>query len=92
MDFSGLETFVDEGSLDASLYEKPSEGELRESLTAEQFDVTQNAATEQPFSGAYLGHVFTDEPAAEGGCAAASTARRCSSSPSRTWTPKATTI
>ncbi|WP_080800803.1 peptide-methionine (R)-S-oxide reductase MsrB [Arabiibacter massiliensis] len=57
VDFSELRAFVEEGSLDASLYEKPSEGELRESLSAEQFDVTQNAATEQPFSGEYYDNV-----------------------------------
>lgn len=34
-------------------YEKPSPDELKKTLTPEQYDVTQNAATEQPFSGAY---------------------------------------
>ncbi|MDJ1651411.1 MULTISPECIES: peptide-methionine (R)-S-oxide reductase MsrB [Gordonibacter] len=40
-------------SLDAKAYEKPSEDALRKRLTAEQFDVTQNAATERPFTGEY---------------------------------------
>lgn len=57
IDFSGLRAFVDDGlegtSLDASAYEKPSEDTLRQQLTAEQFDVTQNATTERPFTGEY---------------------------------------
>lgn len=57
VDFSGLQAFADDGmestSLDASAYEKPSEDTLREQLTPEQFDVTQNAATERPFTGEY---------------------------------------
>ncbi len=34
-------------------YAKPSDEELKSTLTSEQYDVTQNAATEAPFSGAY---------------------------------------
>lgn len=54
VDFSGLRAFLEDGSLDASSYSKPSDDELRSQLTDEQYDVTQNAATEQPFSGAYF--------------------------------------
>lgn len=57
VDFSGLRAFTDDSvagtSLDANAYEKPSEDALRDQLTAEQFDVTQNAATERPFTGEY---------------------------------------
>lgn len=60
VDFSGLKAFVEgAASLDPSAYEKPSEDQLRDALTPEQFDVTQNAATEQPFTGAYYDN---DEP------------------------------
>lgn len=34
-------------------YQKPSRDELKRCLTAEQFEVTQNAATERPFTGIY---------------------------------------
>ena len=34
-------------------YAKPSDAELRSMLTEEQYNVTQNAATERPFSGQY---------------------------------------
>jgi peptide methionine sulfoxide reductase msrA/msrB len=34
-------------------YERPSQEQLKKSLTAEQYAVTQNAATEQPFTGEY---------------------------------------
>lgn len=61
IDFSGLRAFADDGmagtSLDASAYEKPSDDALRERLTDEQYDVTQNAATEKPFTGAYYDNV-----------------------------------
>jgi peptide-methionine (R)-S-oxide reductase len=33
-----------------------SEDDLRGKLTAEQYDVTQNAGTERPFSGKYVDH------------------------------------
>ena len=39
--------------IDASNYEKPSQEVLRESLSAESYRVTQEAATEAPFSNAY---------------------------------------
>ena len=35
-------------------YEKPTQEQLKKSLTPEQYDVTQNAATERPFTGEYL--------------------------------------
>lgn len=38
---------------DGKKYEKPSEAELRSMLTPEQYEVTQHAATERPFSGKY---------------------------------------
>lgn len=37
-------------------YQKPTDAALRESLTPMQYDVTQNAATERPFTGAYWNH------------------------------------
>jgi len=39
--------------IDASNYEKPSQEVLKESLTEESYRVTQEAATEAPFSNAY---------------------------------------
>ena len=38
---------------DKTMYAKPSEGELKEKLTALQFKVTQQDATEPPFKNAY---------------------------------------
>lgn len=35
------------------MYKKPSDKELREKLTEEQYEVTQNSATERPFSSIY---------------------------------------
>lgn len=51
-------------------YKKPSPAELRKKLTALQFEVTQNGATEPPFANAYFDHhqagiyvdVVTGEP------------------------------
>lgn len=40
-------------SLDPARYTKPADGELRERLTAEQYEVTQNGGTEPAFSGEY---------------------------------------
>ena len=40
-------------------YSKPSDRELRESLTPEQYQVTQHEATERPFQNDYWDH---DEP------------------------------
>jgi len=37
-------------------YTRPPTEQLRSTLTAEQFNVTQNAATEHPFTGAYEGN------------------------------------
>jgi peptide methionine sulfoxide reductase msrA/msrB len=34
-------------------YERPAQAQLKKSLTAEQYEVTQNAATERPFTGEY---------------------------------------
>lgn len=61
VDFSGLKAFVtgksdtstEKGSLDPTHYKKPSDGDLRSSLSAQQFDVTQNGATERPFTSSY---------------------------------------
>ncbi len=35
---------------------KPSDDELRNKLTAEQYEVTQKKGTERPFTGAYVDH------------------------------------
>lgn len=35
---------------------KPDKDELRQRLTREQFEVTQNKATERPFTGKYVDH------------------------------------
>ncbi len=34
----------------------PPEGDLRDRLSAEQYEVTQNKGTERPFTGAYVDH------------------------------------
>ncbi len=47
-----IKPFV-EGNDNDSEYDIPPEEELRELLTAEQFNVTQNGATERPFSSVY---------------------------------------
>ena len=39
--------------IDAANYEKPSQDVLKESLTEESYRVTQEAATEAPFTNAY---------------------------------------
>ena len=39
--------------IDAANYEKPSQEVLKESLTEESYRVTQEAATEAPFSNSY---------------------------------------
>lgn len=41
------------GSLDPSRYQRPADDELRESLTPEQFYVTQQSGTERAFAGTY---------------------------------------
>ena len=46
-------TDADKPLIDASNYEKPSQEVLKESLTEESYRVTQEAATEAPFSNAY---------------------------------------
>ena len=35
------------------MYKKPSDDELRKNLTALEYEVTQNAGTERPFSSEY---------------------------------------
>lgn len=51
IDFSGLKTFVEGSeSLNPSKYQKPDNTTLRDQLTSEQYDVTQNAATERPYT------------------------------------------
>ena len=44
---------ADKPLIDAANYEKPSQAVLRESLSEESYRVTQEAATEAPFSNAY---------------------------------------
>ena len=39
--------------VDPGQYEKPTDAELKEQLTEEQYQVTQNSATERPFQNAY---------------------------------------
>lgn len=41
-------------SLDPSLYRKPSDNELKQRLSAEEYEVTQKAATEAPYTGKYV--------------------------------------
>ncbi len=43
----------DEVNVDPAKYSKPSDEELRKNLTPEEYNVTQKAATEPPFSGKY---------------------------------------
>ncbi|MDW7658954.1 MAG: peptide-methionine (R)-S-oxide reductase MsrB [Bacillota bacterium] len=47
------------GLVDASLYNKPDTDELKEILSDEQYRVTQEDATEMPFSGIYDKHYAT---------------------------------
>jgi peptide methionine sulfoxide reductase msrA/msrB len=42
-----------EGNVSQTQYKKPSETELRQRLTREQYEVTQNCGTEPPFRNAY---------------------------------------
>ena len=39
--------------VDPGQYEKPTDAELKEQLTEEQYQVTQNSATERPFHNVY---------------------------------------
>jgi len=59
IDFSSLddvetETQPSEIKVDAAKYSKPSEEEIKEMLTPEQYNVTQEADTEMAFSGEYF--------------------------------------
>ncbi len=59
IDFSSLddvqtESQPDEVKVDASKYSKPSEEKIKEMLTPEQYNVTQEAGTEAAFSGEYF--------------------------------------
>jgi peptide methionine sulfoxide reductase msrA/msrB len=45
-----------ESNLDLGKYSKPSAEELKKTLSAEAYSVTQNAATERPFSGKFNEH------------------------------------
>jgi len=51
IDFSGLEDFRQ--LVDPAAYARPSDGELRKTLTEEQYRVTQRGDTEYAFSGEY---------------------------------------
>jgi peptide methionine sulfoxide reductase msrA/msrB len=45
-----------ENSLDPGKYSKPSDEELKKTLSPEEYNVTQNAGTERPFSGKFDAH------------------------------------
>lgn len=51
IDFSSLADF--QQRIDPSAYARPSDSEIRALLTEEQYRVTQQSATERPFSGEY---------------------------------------
>lgn len=56
MDFSSLGSLpqqTTQTSIDASAYHKPSDAEIRSTLTPEQYYITQQEGTEAPFSGDY---------------------------------------
>jgi len=59
IDFSGLAEFKENSSvmIDPGAYSKPSDGELRERLTEQQYSVTQRGDTERAFTGEY-DHLF----------------------------------
>ena len=46
---------LSKSTIDAGKYTRPAEDEIRASLTPEQFAVTQQKATEQPFTSAFYG-------------------------------------
>ena len=52
VDFSGLQP-VSLPKVDPALYDKPAPEEIKKSLTDIQYSVTQNSATERPFSNEY---------------------------------------
>jgi peptide methionine sulfoxide reductase msrA/msrB len=54
-----LVTIPSDGLVDASLYQKPDASELKKTLSDEQYRVTQEDATEMPFSGIYDKHYET---------------------------------
>lgn len=54
IDFNSLRDLeVRDGRVALRTYRKPSDAELRKRLKPEQYEVTQRAATERPFTGAY---------------------------------------
>ena len=54
IDFSSLKDLIVRP--DGSTGIKPDQAELQKRLTREQYDVTQNASTERPFTGQYWNH------------------------------------
>ena len=46
---------LSKGTIDAGRYRKPDEARIRASLTPEQFSVTQQSATERPFTSEFYG-------------------------------------
>ena len=72
IDFSSLDNILESppASVEPTRYAKPSDEELREKLSPEEYRITQQAGTEAPFSGKYWDHrergiyvdVVTGEP------------------------------
>jgi peptide methionine sulfoxide reductase msrA/msrB len=46
---------LSKSTIDAGRYQKPDEAQIREKLTSEQFAVTQQSATERPFTSEFYG-------------------------------------
>ncbi|MCL1934607.1 MAG: peptide-methionine (R)-S-oxide reductase MsrB [Candidatus Azobacteroides sp.] len=53
IDFCSLKDIQTNGLIDPSKYSKPSDAELKKTLTPEEYNVTQKAETERAFSGKY---------------------------------------